>query len=208
MKQVKSMVYESLTPRERVVATLEAEARGDQAEARRLVETCPKRTYRMNDAAYAETMRGIVNLAIFLEMELRGYALAATYAMATDSAHLPALLAKMLTLHAAWEQAFAAQGLPFARVEALTAPIRNPVVQTLLDTARDIRALDAQDTQGHEAATGDPPPPSCVEPDPAQVAQWQAMVEGHLQDFLGGVACHGSGPIYESAPHTSARQWR
>jgi hypothetical protein len=186
MKTIKPMVYEALTPKQRVIATLEAEARDDRAEVRRLVQTCPKRTYRANDERYSGTMRGIVNLAIFLEMELRGIALAATYAMATDSPRLPALLAKMLALYTAWAQAFAAQGLDFALVETFTAPVRNPVVAFFLDMARDIRALDARDMDGHEAATGEPPPPPCVEPDPAEVAQWQAMVEGHLRDFLGG----------------------
>ncbi|HBH25840.1 MAG TPA: hypothetical protein DDX54_00325 [Rhodospirillaceae bacterium] len=185
MKQVKAMVYDALTPHERVVATLEAEARGDATEARRLVESCPKVTYRANDERYSGAMRAIVNLAIFLEMELRGIALAAAWAMATDSEHLPALLAKMLTLHTAWERAFAAKGLDFALVETFTAPVRNPVVAFFLDTARDIRALDAQDMEGHAAATGAPPPLPCVEPDPDETAQWQDMVEGHLRDFLG-----------------------
>jgi len=62
MKAIKPMVYEALTPKQRVIATLEAEARDDQAEVRRLVETCPKVTYRANDERYSGTMRGIVNI--------------------------------------------------------------------------------------------------------------------------------------------------
>jgi len=50
----------------------------------------------------------------------------------------------MLTLHTAWAQAFAAQGLDFALVETFTAPVRNPVVAFFLDMTRDIRALDAR----------------------------------------------------------------
>ncbi|MBL3676167.1 MAG: hypothetical protein JKP92_01475 [Alphaproteobacteria bacterium] len=185
MKTIKPMVYEALTPKQRVIATLEAEARDDQAEVRRLVDTCPKHTYRATDERYSYTMRTVTMLVIFLEMELRGIALAAAVASWQKHGTRAAFLRNMLTLHTAWAQAFAAKGLDFALAERMAAPIRDPFVAFFLDTAEKVRALDLDDMEGYEAATGEPPPLPCVEPDPAQVAQWQEMVEGYLEGVEG-----------------------
>lgn len=38
-------LYERLTPEERFALDVEAMARGDAEESRRLVDTCPRRTY-------------------------------------------------------------------------------------------------------------------------------------------------------------------
>ena len=44
-------LYGRLTPEERFKLDMEAMARGDEEESRRLVETCPRRSYVMNDGA-------------------------------------------------------------------------------------------------------------------------------------------------------------
>jgi hypothetical protein len=184
MRQVKDKIYEDLTPHERVIATLEAEARDDAAEVRRLVATCPKRTYRGTDERYAETMRAITTLSIALECELRGYALAAAVASWQKHGTRFPFLRKMLTLQAAWKQAFAAKGLDFALAEAYAAPIRDPFVAFFLDMAEKIHTISGQDARDHEAEMGTPAPEclrSVLEPDPAEVAQWRGMVEGFLE---------------------------
>ena len=50
---IKPIVYENLTPHQRVVAAFEAMARGDKDEADRLRETCPFKNYRQRDAAFS-----------------------------------------------------------------------------------------------------------------------------------------------------------
>ena len=69
---IKPAVYESLTPRQRVIATIEAEARGDDDEVNRLVKTCPKKTYSQADAAYTDTMIKLWALSAAIECDIRG----------------------------------------------------------------------------------------------------------------------------------------
>ena len=76
MKKLADKYYENLTPKQRVVATLEAIARDDAAEQERLVKTCPKRTYRATDAAYCDEMTKIIGATVSIECDLRGQAIA------------------------------------------------------------------------------------------------------------------------------------
>jgi hypothetical protein len=46
-------LYDRLTPEERFRLDVEAMARGDEEESRRLTETCPRRSYVMNDVGFA-----------------------------------------------------------------------------------------------------------------------------------------------------------
>jgi hypothetical protein len=46
-------LYDRLTPEERFSLDVEAMARGDEDESRRLVDTCPRRNYRMTDVAFS-----------------------------------------------------------------------------------------------------------------------------------------------------------
>lgn len=50
--KIKDALYDSLTPDQRIHATLAALARDDMKEADRLADTCPEHTYRMKDSAY------------------------------------------------------------------------------------------------------------------------------------------------------------
>jgi hypothetical protein len=61
-------LYDRLTPEERFRLDLEAMARGDREESERLTQTCPRRTYVMNDWGFA----GRWNLTT--ELTLRAYA--------------------------------------------------------------------------------------------------------------------------------------
>src|SRR5687767_9504048 len=48
--------YEYLGPQERLTLILEALARGDSGEADRLSGSCPRKDYRMRDAAYGDRL--------------------------------------------------------------------------------------------------------------------------------------------------------
>lgn len=54
MKGLSTKFYEKLAPWERFKLVLEAEARDDEEEVRRLTETCPKKTYSMRDAEFTD----------------------------------------------------------------------------------------------------------------------------------------------------------
>lgn len=63
-------LYDRLTPAERFRLSVEAESRGDEEDARRLVDTCPRRQYRMNEVAFTgrwDTARQIT-LAFSLDL--------------------------------------------------------------------------------------------------------------------------------------------
>lgn len=68
---IKPSVYESLTPRQRVIATIEAEARGDDDEVLRLRDTCPKYTYRQTDVEYTHAMVRLIALSLAVESDIR-----------------------------------------------------------------------------------------------------------------------------------------
>ncbi len=50
-------LYDRFDPEERFRLTLEALARGDEREAKRLSESCPLRTYMIKDLAYCDRLR-------------------------------------------------------------------------------------------------------------------------------------------------------
>lgn len=52
MKDI-SKHYDMLTPQERLVLTVEAQARGDTAESDRLMKGCPRKRYIMNDVNFS-----------------------------------------------------------------------------------------------------------------------------------------------------------
>ena len=85
MNKITTSVYENLTPKQRVVASIEAESRGDAAVRKRLIQTCPKVTYRQTDAKFSETMDLLLIAAVAIECELRGHALSFLFAMLTPT---------------------------------------------------------------------------------------------------------------------------
>lgn len=52
MKDV-SKLYDTITPKERLVLTVEAQARGDTEDSDRLMKSCPRKRYTMNDANFS-----------------------------------------------------------------------------------------------------------------------------------------------------------
>lgn len=71
MNKIASSVYENLTIRQRVIACIEAEARGDGDERERLISSCPKLTYQQTDARFSGTMEKLMDLAVAVESDLR-----------------------------------------------------------------------------------------------------------------------------------------
>jgi hypothetical protein len=71
MNKIAPSVYESLTIRQRVIASIEAEARGDGDERQRLISSCPKLIYHQTDARFSEMMEKLMGLAMAVEADLR-----------------------------------------------------------------------------------------------------------------------------------------
>ena len=64
-------LYDRLTPEERFTLDIEAMARGDSEESRRLVDTCPRRTYTMTDVRFAGRWDGAIQITMAALLDLR-----------------------------------------------------------------------------------------------------------------------------------------
>ena len=66
-------LYDRLSPSERFRLDVEAQARGDEAESRRLVDTCPMRTYNMTDWAFSGRCQTTTEILLAVCVELSQY---------------------------------------------------------------------------------------------------------------------------------------
>ncbi|MEP1696770.1 MAG: hypothetical protein ABJJ69_09565, partial [Paracoccaceae bacterium] len=71
MKKISPLVYENLTPQQRVVAYVEALARGDEKERRRLIRTCLKEAYIQPDLRFSDSIENLLGLAMAVQCDLQ-----------------------------------------------------------------------------------------------------------------------------------------
>jgi hypothetical protein len=64
-------LYDRLTPEERFKLDVEAMARGDEEESRRLTDTCPRRPYTMREVAFSGRWHGALELMLITLLDLR-----------------------------------------------------------------------------------------------------------------------------------------
>jgi hypothetical protein len=64
-------LYDRFTPEERFRLDVEAMARGDSEESRRLVDTCPRRSYTMTDVEFSGRWDGAIQLCMVVLLDLR-----------------------------------------------------------------------------------------------------------------------------------------
>jgi hypothetical protein len=64
-------LYDRLTPEERFKLDVEAMARGDSEESRRLVDTCPRRSYTMTDVGFSGRWDGAIQLCMAALLDFR-----------------------------------------------------------------------------------------------------------------------------------------
>jgi len=133
---IKPIVYENLTPHQRVVAAFEAMARGDKEEEDRLRETCPFNDYQMRDTAFSSTMESLAACAVEIESFLKGQALskASLELMGSDGVGDEFLLQSMVDLQTAWVAVLAEMGISDKTMRAAM-PIRHYTVDCLLADA-------------------------------------------------------------------------
>ena len=142
MKQIKPLVYKSLTAKQRVIATLAAEARGDEAEIERLCDTCPQYTYRMMDGEYIHTYQTLITIGMTIECDYRGFALGFAVSKWQEHGDSFLFLSKMKTLRDAWREVLTTHSIEYDTMEQVLKPIRNPMVDFCLDAIDTLNALD------------------------------------------------------------------
>ncbi len=111
MTNIAASVYENLTPRQRIVACVEAEARCDKEEKRRLIKSCPKKTYVQTDLEFSESMEKLMVLAMAVEADLRGSALGYFVALRIEPKIAPNFLQEISDIRAAWETTVSEMGI-------------------------------------------------------------------------------------------------
>ena len=111
MNKIASQVYINLKPRERIIASIEAAARGDETERRRLIKSCPKKTYVQTDLEFSESMENLMVLAMAIECDLRGSALGYFVALRIEPKIAANFLQEISDIRAAWKITISAMGI-------------------------------------------------------------------------------------------------
>ncbi|MDP3850378.1 MAG: hypothetical protein Q8Q59_07740 [Luteolibacter sp.] len=136
-------VYAALSPDERIRAAVAAIARDDDAELKTLAETCPRKTYRMIDAAFGEGMERLKMLTLAVESDLQGVALDFYIAAhGTDPDEIRAAIAVAASIEAAYCAILSEKGLDRDEVVKF-GPARHSAVHKMLtlSTGREIPEL-------------------------------------------------------------------
>ncbi len=132
MNKIASSIYESLTLRQRVIATIEAEARDDGDERQRLISSCPKLTYHQTDARFSETMGKLMGLAMAVEADSKECVLRFFVAERVDSEISVGFLQDFANVREAWKMTLIAMGIDEESM-ACAGPPSNPVFELVED---------------------------------------------------------------------------
>lgn len=111
MKKIAPSVYKNLTPKQRVVACIEAQARGDEYERLLLIRSCPELTYAQTDVRFSETMNGLMCLAMAIESDLKECVLRFLVTLRTDPETSGRFLQDFSNNREAWKMTVAGMGI-------------------------------------------------------------------------------------------------
>ena len=127
--KIKETIYQGLTPRQRVGAAVAALARDDNAELKRLKETCPKKQYLATDDDYAGTMTRLMTVALAVESDLRGLALdyLSAHASAAKGERLESILCEFASIEVAWRRHTEEMGIDHAELVLASGPHHHAV---------------------------------------------------------------------------------
>jgi hypothetical protein len=129
--KISDTAYEALSPRQRIIATIDAMARDDTAEIDRLKTTCPIKSYRREDAAFRDVFEGLRGAELAVEADLLSEALW-LIARHDDPECREATLQTMAAIEAAWLALLSDMGITSP---AGAAPPRHLLVAVLLENA-------------------------------------------------------------------------
>ena len=147
---IKSLIYDNLTTQQRLIASIEALARGDDSEHEKLVKTCPKKHYQQADYLYSGVLQGLMATAVSVELDLTKDALSM---IACCMAESPAMedkagdfLQRISNCHTAWTETLEVMGLDPEAMAKLIKPLRHPIVDCIL-------AAELPDPEGEAVKT-------------------------------------------------------
>jgi len=132
---IKTAVYQTLSPAERIRATISAIARDDDHEIEKLAETCPRKTYTQPDAAFLDALQKLQTLSLAVEGDLRANALDWLMSMRLEEYTASnAALVSAASIQAAWLELLGDHQLDPAEMSKAS-PERHFAVISLLELA-------------------------------------------------------------------------
>jgi len=106
------VVYDNLTPRQRLIATVEAIARDDKAEHDKLERTCPRKNYTQADYQYSGTLQGLLTMGFVVEQELTSNVLSLILAARMENAEYSDIfLQNIIDISTAWKKQMELMGI-------------------------------------------------------------------------------------------------
>ena len=139
MKKISNSLYHNLTIEERIIASVEANARGDENEIERLIKTCPKKHYLSSDRAYSQCMDYLFVIQTAVEADLTqnalSYALTNIYKTETEKSIIIKENAQqnIADIHTAWHEFLKNKGINPKTMDRIITKMRHPYLKLLLD---------------------------------------------------------------------------
>lgn len=151
---IKPIVYESLTPAQRLGATIGAMARGDAVEENRLKDTCPKKNYKQADYHYSGTIQGLMSQAIAHELDLTSITLTLmTSIQFKEDRLVEKSVQHLINSVTAWHKQLEDMNIEPEAMEKVTEDMRHPVVKHTLEWIKEYD-FDADATSVAERLNG------------------------------------------------------
>ena len=130
---IKPSIYDNLTPRQRLIATIEAMARHDDAEHKKLADTCPKKRYEQGDYQYSGTLQGLTAMAFCIEQTLTSNALSALLCLQYSKDEIAEIfIQRTIDTYTAWTQHLEVMGIDPRAMDKIVKDIRHPYVDLFL----------------------------------------------------------------------------
>ncbi|MEW9920018.1 hypothetical protein AB2B41_10405 [Marimonas sp. MJW-29] len=129
MKKIGPKVYESLSPRQRAVAYIEALARQDVPEQQRLLRTCPKVTVVLIDPRFTDIVERVMAMAVAKEADLRDCMIEWLLAIRIDPKSARGSLQRFSNVERAWKLVLDSIGID-EQVMAIAGPPPSPYFES------------------------------------------------------------------------------
>lgn len=129
-------IYTRLSASERIRAAVSALARNDDSELQTLKETCPKKSFLMNDPAYSEGIQRLLSLALAVESDLErmtlDFFIAARLKGLEGLEAVDGIIGAAASLESAWGEFLTELGIPRREMKE-AGPPRHHAVEAILN---------------------------------------------------------------------------
>lgn len=130
---IKAVIYDNLTPQQRFLATLEADARKDETEIDRLWRTCARKTYTQADATFSDRLNDFYSAALAVHADLMDKAVFYWFSRGNGNDETAQTFARRaIDIEAAWRDELAALGVEESVIDKIGPP-RNCLLTHMLD---------------------------------------------------------------------------